>query len=276
MTGRRFGGARLRVLTAVVTLPLLLVLSWHPGLALGFAILVAALAAVGLYEYYAIVRKLKVSPETIGGIIAGTGVALSGYWGSALHTNLLLYGSCLMVATLHLVRGQQSVTGMASSLFGVFYVGWFASHINALRVVEPTGTGLVTILFVATMLTDSAAYLVGSTLGRTKMAPNISPNKSWEGAAGGFGFALAGMAALYYGRDMWEWPVLPDWSLARYLFAGALLSVTGQIGDLAESCLKRDAGIKDSGAFFPGHGGVLDRCDGILFAAPILYYIVAL
>ncbi len=269
------GGVFIRVLTAMVALPAVLALTWVPGLGLYFSLFVALMAGVGLFEYYAIVRAREISPETIGGIIAGTLVALSGYLHSPAFTNLALYGGILLVSALHVVRGQHSVAGLASSAFGVFYVGWFGSHVTLMHGTPEIGPGLVTILFAAVILTDSAAFFTGSLIGKHKLAPKVSPNKTWEGAVGGFAFALIGMLVLYFLRAKFDWAVLPEWPLYNYLLAGALLSITSQIGDLAESCLKRDAGVKDSGIVFPGHGGVLDRCDGLLFAAPVLYYIAA-
>lgn len=268
------GGILIRTATTCVALPVVMAVIWSPYLRPGFSLLVAVFACIGLYEYYAIVRARQISPETIGGILAGTLVTLSGHWGNVRLTSLLLYGGCLLVSALHIVRGQHSVAGLASSVFGVFYVGWFAAHITLLRGVADVGAGLVTLLFIAVFLTDSAAYLAGSAFGRHKLASKVSPNKTWEGAVAGLVCAVAGMAFLYWLRGRFGFRALPDWSLARYIHIGATLSIVGQIGDLAESCLKRDAGVKDSGVFFPGHGGVLDRCDSLLFTGPVLYYFV--
>jgi len=267
-----------RIATAVIILPVTLLTIWVPAFYIGFALLVTFLAAVGLYEYYAIVRCRQISPETIGGILAGTLVAFSGYFCSLTATALALYGGCLLVSALHIVRGQHSVAGLSTSVFGVFYVGWLAAHITLLHGIPVIGPGLVTLVIFAVALTDGGAYLVGSTLGRHKMAPKVSPNKTWEGAAGGLAFALATMAVFHTlaNREIGVpgCGALPPWTLARYLYTGAILSIVSQIGDLAESCLKRSAGVKDSGLLFPGHGGALDRCDGYLFAAPVLYYMV--
>ncbi|MDX9975276.1 MAG: phosphatidate cytidylyltransferase [FCB group bacterium] len=272
MSDKKKHGLLLRLVTASVLLPTVFVLIWVPSLHWGFSIFVAALAAVGLYEFYALVRRAGYSPETIGGILGGTVVALSGHFGSVFLTTGLLYGAALMVSALHIVRGQRSVAGLAASAFGVFYVGWFGAHLSLLRS-SVNGPGLVTTLFVIVVLTDTAAYFVGSRFGKHKMAPAISPNKSWEGALGGVAFSILGMMIVYWLRQRWGWTALPDWSIYRCLVAGLALSAAAQIGDFAESALKRDAGVKDSGAIFPGHGGVLDRCDGFLYAAPFLYYI---
>ena len=266
------GALFVRTLTAVVALPAVFCLIWIPSLHIGFSLFIALLAGVGLFEYYSIVRSRQISPETIGGIVSGTLVVLSSHLNNPLVTDVTLDGGSLMVAALHIVRGQRSVAGLASSLFGIFYVGWLGSHITRLRCVPELGPGLVTILLVAVSLSDSAAYVFGSLFGKHKLAPKVSPGKTWEGAVAGFAATLAGMAIVWRLQIRFGWVALPDWSLVRYLAVGAVLSVTGQIGDLMESCLKRDAGVKDSGAFFPGHGGVLDRCDGFLFAAPIMYY----
>lgn len=263
----------IRTATAMVVLPVVVLFAWHPFFSLGFTALVAVLVTIGLYEYYAIVRAREISPETIGGILSGAAVALSGATGDPGLTSLLLYWGVLLVASLHIVRGQHSVAGLASSAFGVFYVGWLGAHLLLLHNEGARGPGLVTVLLVGVILTDTGAYLIGSLIGRHKMAPKVSPNKTWEGAVGGLVCTLVGMAVIYGIHAVLEQHVLPDWTLRDYLRAGALLSVAAQIGDLAESCLKRDAGVKDSGALFPGHGGVLDRCDGFLFAAPMLYYV---
>ncbi|GMV93938.1 MAG: hypothetical protein AMXMBFR82_37160 [Candidatus Hydrogenedentota bacterium] len=266
------GSVLLRTLTGVSVLSIFLVVMWVPQLRLGFAVLVGALTLVGLYELYAIARARQISPETIGGMLAGTIVALSGYFGSLTLTNYLLYGGCLLVAALHVVRGHYAVAGLAGTIFGVVYVGWFAAHLVLLHGIPQVGSGFVTMLFVAVVLTDTAAFFVGRAIGKHKLAPKVSPGKTWEGAAGGFVFTILGMAVVWYLQRNYLGAFLPDWTLGRYLYAGMVLSIASQVGDLAESCLKRDAGWKDSGSFFPGHGGVLDRCDGFLFASPFLYY----
>ncbi len=125
-------------------------------------------------------------------------------------------------------------------------------------------------------LADTGAYFTGKTIGRHKLAPLVSPNKTIEGAVGGIVWAILGMAVVFTLRGWFGWEVFPAWPLWRYVATGVLLAFFSQIGDLAESMLKRDAGIKDTGDIFPGHGGVLDRCDGFLIAAPLLYWLAAI
>ncbi|GMV99333.1 MAG: hypothetical protein AMXMBFR84_04720 [Candidatus Hydrogenedentota bacterium] len=266
------GNVLLRTVTGVTLLSISLAVICIPSLNAGFAILVTALSTVGLYEVFALSRARGISPETIGAMLSGALVTASGYFESLQLTNFMLYTGCLMVAWLHVVRGQLAVAGLAATIFGIIYVGWFGAHLILLHRLDPIGPGMVIMLLVAVVLTDTAAFFVGRAIGKHKLAPKVSPNKTWEGAAGGFLFAVVGTGALYWLRGQsWMLP-LPDWSVYGYLVAGGLLSVASQVGDLTESALKRDAGVKDSGRFLPGHGGALDRCDGILFAAPFLYY----
>ena len=267
---KKMSGLMTRVLTALVLLPLALALVWVPGFSGVFAAFVTIIAAIGLHEYYRI--AVRADPERITGLIAGTLVVVSGVSGDPILTNAVMYLGILLVAGVHVLHARSSVMRLATSLFGVVYVGWFAAHLLLLHTLPVIGPGLVLTLFVAVILTDTAAYFVGKKFGRHKLAPVVSPNKTWEGAAGGLVFAVLGMGALYWLRAQYAWEALPAWSLLRYLIAGAVLSIAAQVGDLMESSLKRDAGIKDSGSLFPGHGGVLDRCDGFLFAAPVLYY----
>ncbi len=273
MTANNQGGVALRLVTGVTTLAIFLFAIWTPGMRPLFTGLVSMLVFVGLYELFAIARARQISPETIGGMIAGTVVAVSGHFGNTTITNFLLYGGCLLIAALHVVRGHYAVAGLAGTIFGVIYVGWFGAHMIMLHGLRTSGPALVTLLFATVALTDSGAYFVGRAIGRHKLAPKASPGKTWEGAFGVFAASILGALALFAVSRRYPALHFPDWGVWRYLYAGVVLSIASQIGDLAESVLKRDAGVKDSGTFFPGHGGVLDRCDGFLFAAPFLYYI---
>jgi phosphatidate cytidylyltransferase len=124
---------------------------------------------------------------------------------------------------------------------------------------------LMTTFFAMVMMTDTGAYYTGRALGRHKLAPKVSPGKTIEGSIGGFiTAAAAGIICKYV--------FFPEAPIAHIAILGAVIGVVSQIGDLAESLLKRGSGIKDSGSIFPGHGGMLDRVDSLLFCAPILYY----
>lgn len=153
-----------------------------------------------------------------------------------------------------------------SSCFGLIYCGVFPSFVGKFLLLEQ---GLVIFLFVllAVFSGDIAAYIVGSTLGKTKPMPHISPNKTLEGAIGGLvaSVFVSGLMGLYFFKQMPVWQVL---------FIGFCLGLSAQVGDFFESLLKRINNVKDSGQFMPGHGGLLDRVDGVLFASPVMYFFI--
>lgn len=170
----------------------------------------------------------------------------------------------------------------ALTIAGALYIGGLASHIVLVRLLETPlqpgplsglglapGAGWLYLVCAVTWMQDTIAYFVGKSFGRNKMSPNLSPKKTWEGAAGGMAGAILG-------------GILAVWlcGLPIPLWAGALLGVAGGIigplGDLAESMIKRQAGLKDAGHLIPGHGGMLDRVDSFIFTAPVLYYLILL
>jgi phosphatidate cytidylyltransferase len=148
----------------------------------------------------------------------------------------------------------------------MLYVSWLFSYVVLLRQLSD-GPDYVFYLFGVVWLGDAAALIVGRLLGRHRLAPRLSPGKTIEGAVGGFLGSLCG--AILGGR----W-LLGHLTLSQCIALGCLLAVLGQLGDLSESLLKRSSGVKDSAVLIPGHGGILDKVDGILFGAPALYYYV--
>ncbi len=167
-----------------------------------------------------------------------------------------------------LFRGRQPyIANVATTVLGMIYCGWFPLHLLFLRNLESQrfddGLGFVVLMFIAVLLTDTGCYYAGRHLGKHKLAPVISPNKTIEGAIGGAVCAVIGamVIGLYIGLE---------WYMA--LLAGILCTVFAQIGDLSESLIKRDAGVKDSGDSLPGHGGFLDRCDSYILTIPVMYY----
>lgn len=265
-----------RLITALIMVSIFLALIWIESIQVGFFIAVTIVAGVGLSEYYNLIRAKGIAIHSKIGIVVGMLIAASGVLGSLQITNLLLVLGVIGVVFFQLIRGESTISTIFASVGGIFYVGWTAAHVNLMHGTELIGPGLVTVLIVAVALTDCGAYFVGKAIGKHKLAPVVSPNKTWEGSIGGFVFTGLGMAVLWKLREHQGWATYPDWSVAHYFVMGAVLSIASQVGDLTESALKRDAGVKDSGTLLPGHGGVLDRCDGFLFAAPILYYLVTL
>lgn len=268
------GSVWLRLLTALVLIPIVLAVLWVPSLHLGFIAVVAAFAFVGGREYYQLAKAKGHNPEAGIGELACAGIAIAAYWNSLYLVLLVFFVAVMLTAWLHIVRGHPNMDDLAVTVFGLVYVGLIAAHFVLLHRDPILGPGLVTLMMAAIALSDTGGFIAGKAFGKHKMAPRVSPGKTWEGSAGGFLLAAVGMTVIYTIRHYTDTPSLPDWTLARYILVGLVLAAAGQVGDLVESMLKRDAGVKDSGTVLPGHGGVLDRCDGFLFAAPVMYYLL--
>ena len=183
---------------------------------------------------------------------------------AALVLSLCSIGSFMSV----LFRGRQPyIANVATTLLGIVYCGWFPLHLLFLRNMHcerfDSGLGFVVLMFTAILLTDIGCYYVGTKFGKHKLAPVISPNKTIEGSAGGIIFAIIGAVIVGACFQL-------EWYLS--VLAGLLCTIFAQIGDLSESLIKRDAGVKDSGHSLPGHGGFLDRADSFIFTIPLMYY----
>ncbi|MBI5202281.1 MAG: phosphatidate cytidylyltransferase [Elusimicrobia bacterium] len=263
-----------RVLTAMVGVPLLLWLI-HLG-SLPFVAFVVCVATAALYEYALLLwvggRGIQRFTCVAGGGLLALAVALGSPGpGRAMQGGLpgLLITAVVLVAMFReMFRSEHSMDRAALTLFGVFFVGWTLAHLALIRDLRPHGEQFTYLLFVTVWIMDTAAYFVGKRFGRHKLASVISPGKTWEGAAAGFvGAILVGLAA----QRFWMADAMTP-ALAASL--GMMLGVVGQASDLAESVVKRAVGAKDSSALLPGHGGILDRFDSFLLAAPMMYYVL--
>jgi phosphatidate cytidylyltransferase len=230
--------------------------------------LVAACLAVGLVEFAGLVRARGIRPLGGVGFLLAAALFLDVVWPGWLGVPFTPLGALLLLAfTLWRGADHESVTGAAATLLGAVYLGALGGTIAALRTVPPVGQGAwrLTLLLVVQVFSDSFAFFVGHAIGRRRLAPGISPGKSVEGAIGGLvGGVLGALATRAVG--------LPDLPLLHAAGLGAAVALMGIVGDLDESLFKRWAGVKDSGTLFPGHGGMLDRLDSLLFGAPVLYY----
>jgi phosphatidate cytidylyltransferase len=268
------GATLTRLLTAIVLLPLVLALVWIDALQYAFTAFIGLLVALGLREFFAIARARSIETWPNAAIAFGVLMVFASAFSPDLLNATLVFG-VIVLAWGQVLRGQVDLPALSVTLWGLFYVGWMPAHFVLLHdYAGPVGAGLVTLLIVTIALSDTGAYFVGRSIGRHKLAPRISPNKTWEGSIGGVVAALAGMIIAWYVDEAYAVTALPGWSLWEYGLTGVLLAIAGQIGDLVESMMKRDAGVKDSGSLLPGHGGILDRCDGFLFAGPMLYYLL--
>jgi phosphatidate cytidylyltransferase len=253
-----------RILVAIILLPIVLGVVyvggwWLFALALGGGL-------IALHEYYRIGKSLR--PLVLGGyvglVLAMLGVQLGGIaW--------LLAGIVATFPLAFLLYGISDVrpsfnTAVGTTLLGVVWIAVGLGLLLLLRDIPEHGRLAIFAVLLAVFADDTFAYFVGRLIGRHKMAPAISPGKSWEGFVGG---TLAAVAVVFFATykegfiEIWEAIVL-----------GAAISVASVIGDLFESAVKRDVGVKDSGALLAGHGGVLDRIDSVLFAGPAAFVVL--
>ncbi len=261
-----------RVLSAVIFIPVPLILLIIGGFAWG--VLIAIAAGIGAYEYYKMGLARGYKPQTVAGVAASVVLCL----GLGLGWPMIGLGiaalAVLAMAALEVRRQNPSgsIANMAVGVFGLIYVGGFLSHAVLIRnylETDAEGIFFMLIALAASMLCDTGAYFVGRAYGRRKLIPGVSPGKTVEGTLGGIasGIITVCVIKLIAGIFM-EVPF--GWGLAILL--GGLITIAGVIGDLVESMMKRDAGVKDSGNVIPGHGGLMDRLDALLWAVPATYY----
>jgi phosphatidate cytidylyltransferase len=261
--------AVLRVLAAVFFIPLFYLLVHDFGPTAFFSLVVIS-GMLALWEFYRLHVEQASWPWWGWVGLAFTGLLLSSVqWPALLSERTVLVSAvavalCLPLFSSHSLRNA-FMDGMVL-ITGILYIGLTLSYLLLIRGL-PDGTLWVFFVVLVTWAGDTGAYVAGKSLGRHALAPVISPKKTYEGLAGGLLFAciLALVAR--------EW-FLPALSPRDCLLLGLLLTVAGLVGDLAESAIKRSAGFKDSGALIPGHGGMLDRLDSLLFTAPVFYYYV--
>jgi len=273
ITEKKWGGAHVkRITTAAFALPLLIVLIIY-AIPFYFWLLLACCILLGLMEFYHLLNKNTTNSFTLTGLGLGLFISIIFFKGnipSVLST--LLISLVVIVPFLIALTQAQDFSIVIPKLFGtivgVFYVAWLLSHLLLIRVL-PHGKNMIFFLLLVVWMGDTSAFYTGKFFGKHKLSPRISPKKTIEGALGGmFGSILVSPIA--------HFTFIKHINLANCIFLGFLLNVFGQLGDLSESLLKRGFRVKDSGTLMPGHGGILDRIDSILFAGPALYYYVIL
>jgi phosphatidate cytidylyltransferase len=269
-----------RVLFAVIAAPASIAIIYFGDWAL--AIVLAVLAALAAWELFRMARETGALP------LEPAGIGLAALLPIAVHAQRLGIYTLSMTAIVTMVlllfastiwlRGPtgKPLSSVAITAFGVLYAGLF-SYIYALRyhdyaVGAASGTALVFLPVLLTWTTDVGAYAFGRTFGRKKLIPSISPGKTVEGAVGGLGLAIV-ICLLYVRFILMPYAQLGLTIQGAVLFA-IVISVAAQTGDLAESLLKREAGVKDSSRIIPGHGGILDRFDSLLFVMPVAFLLL--
>ena len=255
-----------RVLTALVGIPLLLYLV-HAG-GVSFALLVVGISALCCYEYALMLRIGGRPVQFLPTLVLGTALAACAALGGPFAPTLA--AGAVLVLLVEMFSKANSLDRVALTLFGALFAGWLPAHLALIRDMRPHGEAFMFLTFAAVWAMDSVAYAVGRGFGKRSLAPNLSPKKTWEGAGAGF---IAAMAVCYAFQKF----LLPDAvTPVQALIIGVVIGVMGQLSDLAESMLKRDVGVKDSGSLLPGHGGVLDRFDSYILCAPAVYYALSL
>jgi phosphatidate cytidylyltransferase len=255
-----------RVLSTIVLVPVFL---WIVvgGPAWLFALMIVAVAMLANWEFTRMFQRAGVPVLREAGLLWGGLVTLAFVRPDRAGAALAVVVLGLLAASLDKGgAGPERWQRVAVTLLGVCYVNWLLGHAIPLRAL-PDGVHWILLLVWVTWIGETTAYAVGSLAGRHKLAPGISPGKTVEGAVAQLvASLLAALAAIGW--------IFPGLQLRDAVAVGILLGVLGQVGDLVESALKRSVGTKDAGSVIPGHGGILDRIDGLLFNVPALFYYV--
>jgi phosphatidate cytidylyltransferase len=269
-----------RIITALILLPFLIASILVPWLQLLFVALAAAAMVFALYEFYVLAKKRDLKPDTGAGYLGAAALFTIFYFaepGRDLDYSMIqlavlaLTVGVLIAATLRGAPFDKIIASSGATILGVLYIVLLGGHLVAVRMgfEQKLSAHLLSFFFLVLMGADTGAYYTGRAIGKHKLAPNISPGKTWEGIAGGMlaALALATLAHFWFFREL---PL--KWALPL----AAVMMILGVLGDLSESALKRSAGAKDAAKILPGHGGVLDRLDSLLFNAPLIYYFARL
>lgn len=263
-----------RIITALIALPVLIASIYFKWLWPLFVALAAAAMVLGLYEFWLLAKRREMKPDIVVGYM-GAAALFTGFFFDAparaphllLMTLIVFVIAALAAEMLKGAPFDKMLGSVGACVLGVLYVVLLGGHLVSLRVgfEAQLSTHLLFFFFLVIMGSDTGAYYTGRVFGRHKLAPKVSPGKTWEGAVGGLLASLLAAALAHY----WFFPEL---SLKAALPLAAVMNVFGVVGDLTESALKRGAGAKDAAQILPGHGGLLDRLDSLLFNAPVIYY----
>ncbi|MDP2929050.1 MAG: phosphatidate cytidylyltransferase [Candidatus Omnitrophota bacterium] len=237
-----------------------------------FTLLASAMIGCALWEFFCLAQKKGIFVYKYFGILIGMLVPVIIYFQFGMEgyfeiEPFFIVIACLFTFVLLFIRREnsQALASVAVTVFGLLYIAWFFSFFIKLKFL-PNGASLVAFLILVTKMGDVGAYFVGRSVGRHSLIPRISPNKTVEGTIGGL---IASAAAALISKSY-----LPNYSFLHLLSLGILLGILAQVGDLAESLIKRDCCVKDAGRNISGFGGMLDVIDSLLFTAPIFYFYV--
>ena len=261
-----------RLLAAAIFLPCFFIIAHRGGIY--YLILVDLIVMFGLFEFYKMMEAKGLRPYKWIGMLSGGALPWYLFFRQGMYANVLLTLTFIAVMIAELLRRDKghALYHISVTIFGVMYVSWLGSHLMLLREL-PIIAGLdysfgytfVIIVFTLTWCYDTGAYTFGRLFGRHKLFPSVSPGKTVEGAIGGSFLSIVGILVVRMLMDT-------RLGIIEAVLLAIAASIIGQLGDLVESMIKRDAKLKDSASSIPGHGGILDRFDSLLFTAPLIYY----
>ena len=259
-----------RLLTSVIGIPIIILILLAPKSVITFVVMIVSL--IGMHEYYKTTGLSEYKNLCVMGYIAAIVISV-GLKLSVASSLTLVYLYVVALFLLMLFSNRTiSIKHLGELLFGLVYIPYFLSHIIYIHSLD-FGRFYVWLVFIGAFMSDSCAYFVGSYLGKHKLCPDISPKKTVEGAIGGV--IGSGVSFVIYGIIVntlfTSYLIGGSFNLILLFVLGIIASIVSQIGDLTASAIKRQFGIKDFGNIFPGHGGMLDRCDSIILVAPIIF-----
>lgn len=266
----KYGNLGKRVAVGAVGIPILLGVTWFGHIL--FLILCMAITTMALWEFYKIASKKGVHPSKKWGVFSTALIGTDIYFLKGQYFEVVLACIITGVLFLELFKNKKNpILNSAVTLFGIFYLSLFYGLL-LIREFLPdplfsyTESGILVIHVLLTVwICDTGAYLLGARFGSTPLFSRVSPNKTWEGAIWGFCFAIGSSTGLKYA-------LLPKLLLIDAIIIGLIVGIFGQVSDLVESLIKRDADVKDSSSLLPGHGGILDRFDSPILVGPIVYF----
>jgi len=259
-----------RVITAAVGVPLIILAIWFGGP--WFSLLIAAAALAGTYEFYHMANFDRREPLLYLGMLWALALVLSPHYKNPEVLPIIITAVMLISLIWLLLRPsrEKAFHNWAWTIVGALYVGWMLSYWLNLRGLDD-GRNWVYLAMLITFANDTGAYFIGRARGKHKLAPMISPAKTWEGAIGGLVSAILAAIIIALVLTLVSHFTFKYWQI---ILLGFLVSLFAQLGDLVESLLKRNTGVKESGNLLPGHGGILDRFDSLIFVGAVVYYYV--
>ena len=258
-----------RIITALCGLPVLIAAVWFDKPLPWFTVMAVIWGLLAAFEFYSVAAVSRVRNLLFFGLAWTLLFIVSPHFHNDFLVLLLLTSAVVMSLILLVFFSQKEgvFINWAWTIAGILYVGWLLSYLVALRL--DFGRNWLFLALFATFGYDTFAFFVGRILGKHRLVPRISPGKTWEGAVGGV-FGAVIICLLF----TLSTPLQVSLSYGQVILFGLLVSVFGQLGDLAESLLKRNMGVKESGKLLPGHGGLLDRMDSVVFVGVVAYYYV--